>query len=584
MSADVDLERLAQRGLAEGLSDDEIVEVFHDHGVDEETARETLSDVKDQADVTDHPGHELDDLDGFEEDLDDTDDAEREFSQRGEFNDDFTEAFRDDEDDFEDLEGLTEEPGDTSVFSQLTSWFTGDSEAEETVEEDAEPDKDDDLSEDIDSLGSIEAADDQDEGHGEEGEEEDKDIDISDDLLSLAREAVSQGLREDQIHSIFTDHGISDDKADTILAELKESDDIPPADDQSSEDEETSEEETTQPDTVTEDSAEDEDEEDTEHDTADETRPDEEQGHEPDTTPIDEDDSISNANALHQLAKEGIEKGLSDDELIAFFTNNGLTDDQAKAVIEAERGRPVNEQQLKAKRQRRQATRENAQTNQGTPQQARQNRPQQAQGQPQSQAESQRGQQSQPQQPAQEVTTHGKAKHEQKRSAGEQTEARDAVTVQKEVSYAPDDEDDAFMSDIDKDRKSLEVGRIFLTGRKPSHGRMRVEGLHDLVDREVHTSGRDSFMDITGSGSKEAEEQAQEQLSQAQQSAQQKAGSRQPGQQQNGQEQAQPNTQQSAQPRGNTQQGEQNNLSPQENIDHQVEQRKAQHEEMSGDS
>jgi hypothetical protein len=442
MSADVDLERLARRGLAEGLSDDEILELFSDHGVDTDTAEETLEAVKDNADIDrDNP---LDELDDFSEP---TDEPEAKPADNPANDETFDEAFNDDNT----MDDLKED--DYNVFSKLTSWFTGD--------------KDDEPGGVDDELDDLEPIDD--EAVGDEAFDDDITLDDEpetpsaddiDDLKDIAREALNKGLNDEKIISLFTDHGIDDDQAHTILNDVKTKHDAQP---QQEEQAQSQSQENTAQSTGSKDTIE------PKHTTT---------TQQPDNQSDSQDGQATKTNnALRKLAREGIDKGLNDDELIAFFTNNGLTEDQAVNVIEAERDRPV----------QRQTTTSSEQASSSTD----------------------------------EVHTVGKERH--KHRGQHQTESdvkeRDAINVQKEASYTKNEDNvttttteqsadgtDAFMAGMDKEQEHLEVGRIFLTGRKPSYGRMHVSGLSDLVDREVETQGRTGFIDLSGSSSRDDED------------------------------------------------------------------------------
>ena len=200
MSADVDLERLARRGLAEGLSDDEILELFSDHGVDTDTAEETLESVKDNADIDDRD-NPLDELDDFSEpnDAPTQDDASLNTESGDEA---FDEAFNNDDDTMDDLK-----EDDGNVFSKLTSWFGGDEDTED--EDTSEDDELDDLEPIDDEAVGDEAFDDdlnlddpapqREQDDAEQTQQAQKtpsaDDDI-DDLKTISREALNKGIND----------------------------------------------------------------------------------------------------------------------------------------------------------------------------------------------------------------------------------------------------------------------------------------------------------------------------------------------------------------------------------------------------
>jgi hypothetical protein len=504
MDADDGMDRLARKGLAEGLSDDEIYELLIDHDVPRDKAESILDDVKNALSTSEKNAREAlaDQTPDMSESSDAPDNNEDNDAGNG-AQEKFEEAFAEEVDEqpsddssttdeaggFEELDTTPasgsgdgaksfnefkedigqEETSESGIFSKLTGLFssTGDeTEKDETIS-----------SETKEEISEEESP------SPREQPPENPDWD-AEALKELAREAIDKGLAEEEILSLFIDHGVPESYTKQLLENAKqERDDKTELTQQQDSNEQAEESSDDKADELTEDDESSEDSledlgEDSETDTDGEKAFEEafeedesEEVREQKETRTDSEDKTQSASktaktstnqgtkgqkrrntkqsskpnvsaakldqeTLQAMAQHGIAKGFDRDELVEFFQNHGVEKKRAMRVISTVL--PSNNQNTQGRK---------------------------------------------------------KSEHE---GRTETSEAKDAVAVQKQEQVTTaKDEDESFMSDMDKDQESLKVGRIYLTGRKPSYGRMRVRGLQDITGNEFESGGRTGFIDLS---------------------------------------------------------------------------------------
>jgi hypothetical protein len=517
MDAGDDMDRLARKGLAEGLSDAEIFELLTDHDIPRDEAESILEDVKDALSTSERSAREA--L------VDQTPDvsSEQESSEQTDAEDAFEEAFAEgvepddsspitageqsdavaensafdnndptpsleEDQSFDDFTAEIEKDDEETsegIFSKLTSLFTSNG---KTIGQDDEDHRDDTA-----QMGQGLRDD-----HGSEDEQEppEEDHDWDEEALKeLAQEAIDKGLAEEEILSLFMDHGVPESYTKQLLADAKQERDenqdkehkVETAADSASSEDAQAESNGMPSDSSDEiDTSESNDINDLELDDLTEEEPGQETSEQsfeeafdgdvdaakPDATvkaqdkakqqgeraggndaSAQDDEKVKRSasqkrrtntvsadqldqETLQAMAQHGIAKGFDRDELVSFFKDHGVEEDRAVRVINTVL-------------------------------------------------------------PSDNHNTQGRKKSEHEGHT-ELSEAKDAVAVQKQEQVTTaKDEEESFMSDMDKSKESLKVGRIYLTGRKPSYGRMRVRGLQDITGNEFESGSRKGFIDLS---------------------------------------------------------------------------------------
>lgn len=476
-------ERLVKKGLAEGLNDDEIQELLVDHGVASDESTNVLSEVKKsirsggqtaRESLTSKAPHTKQD-------------SETQSSNTGP--DSKTRAT---DDDFTSLDPVedTDSDSDRGIFSRLTGLFSSSG---------SDPGKLDTAKDNPPETRSNESSseptsEEQSQTLEEAAEKHDWDEDA---LTDLANEAINKGLAEREILRLFVDHGVPERFTKELLERLKESIDTVDGEGDSTEGDtnteqgtnsskpespdegdhgRTDEEETRdsrdqaqqiKPEEASKSSESFEDvfEEDPEQisDGSDKIDVSEPEDHRVSEQPSKEatDDSGSTASqdtdeldeeTLQAMVQHGIAKGFNRKELLDFFADHDIDEARAKKAISSVNPSHQNTQGRK------------------------------------------------------------KSEHEGNTATAEQ---KDAVAVQKQDQVTGGKEDDTFMGGMDKSQENLKVGRVYLTGRKPSYGRMRVKGLQDITKKDFESGERQGFIDLSdteehiGSDNKQATDSGQ---------------------------------------------------------------------------